>query len=46
MHAETANVRDMIDELMVRLRPFAEHAAHTADRNSTFQRNSLKEIQP
>jgi hypothetical protein len=35
----------MIDELMVRLRPFAEAAAHTAGRTSTFQLDSLKEIQ-
>lgn len=38
--------RRTLDELMLRLRPFAELASHTAGRTSTFQHNSLKEIQP
>lgn len=38
--------RRTLDELMLRLRPFAELACHTAGRTSTFQLNSLKEIQP
>lgn len=46
MNAETATARDMIDELTLRLRPFAGLAAHTAGRTSTLQLNSLKEIRP
>jgi hypothetical protein len=46
MDTETAAVRRTIDELTMRLRPFAELAAHTAGRISTFQLTSLKEIQP
>ena len=36
--------RRSLDQLMWRLRPFAELAAHTAGRTSTFQLNPLKEI--
>lgn len=39
-------VRSMIDERTLRLHHLAELAAHTASRTSTFQLNSLKEIQP
>jgi hypothetical protein len=46
MHAETARVRYTIDEQVLRLRPFAELAAHRAGRASTFQLNTLKVIQP
>lgn len=35
--------RHTLDELMLRLRPFAELASHTAGRPSTFTTNSLKE---
>ena len=45
-HVRFQAYRGTLNELMLRLRPFAELASHAAGRTSTFRLNSLKETQP